>query len=247
MLKKSILFLLFTNLLLVISCSRFSPPKTITIGIDTAFFGSQVGNKGALVHAFLLDLFEETLNKDGYRIKYQEISFGADLDCLKDQTCDFIVSSLGSDFRTNELYSFSDKALPLGEVFVTRKDMPTTFKGYGGKIIALPYNNNLVRLFSKHPNVTLTHYLLIPQALNDIVIFLIDGALIPYLSLSSHLSLQMRPYLNISSIIYSDTALRLVSLKDKHRSTQKTFNKGLSSIKNDGTYQKLLEKWNLTL
>lgn len=248
MIKKITVFFLVLTLSVLSSCAKIIPSKKIKIGVDPTFFSSPVGNKQGLVYAFSMELFEEIFKPTRYDIIYQELSFDNTLQSLDELTSDLVISSIPILFETKLLYNFSSTFLSLGDIFVSRKnETSANFKNYGGKIIAVSNNPEIISLFANYPTVKLTYYTFIPQVLENITNYSVDGAIIPYISLSSHLSPEYRRLLNIQTNKLTNTGLRLLSLKNKNNSIIKTFNKRLAILIDNGTFEKLLIKWNLTL
>lgn len=224
------------------------PKKKIKIGIDPTFALSPVGNKQAEVYAFVNELLENIFIDTRYEVTYKELSFDNMLLGLNDHSSDIIISSMAPLYEAEKLYSFSAMFLSLGDIFVTRKNMPGgNFSAYSGKIIAIQEDTQLLSAFKPYPNVTITYYQTIPEALEEIASSKIDGALIPYISLSSFLSQEYRYLLKFSNNKFTNTGLRLLSLKDSQKDVIKTFNKHLAILLEDGTLENLLIKWGLTL
>lgn len=230
------------------SCSTIIPQKKISIGIDPTFIQSPVGHKSALVNAFTNELLELIFKNTRFEITYQALSFDNMILGLEDQSSDLIISSMDMGFLEKKDFSFSNVFLPLGDLFVTRKNMQaTTFADFSGKVIALPTGSNLLSLFAPYCTVKINYYDQIPQVLENLVSGRVDGAMIPALSLSASLAEEYRLLLKVSKNEYSNKGLRLISLKDAHSSVIKTFNKRLSTLQDDGTLHKLLQKWSLNL
>jgi ABC-type amino acid transport substrate-binding protein len=232
--------------ILFASCSSIIPSKKVTIGIDPNFFSSPIGNKQALVYPFTVELISEIFKPTKFNILFQELAFDNLVDNLNESKSDLIVSSLPIRYETLNLYNFSNILLPLGDIFVSRKKESLDFAFYGGKIIAIENKAEIVSLFANYTDITLTYYSYIPEVLEMIINYTVDGAVIPALLLFSHLSEEHRRLLNTGTTQLTSTGLKLTSLKNKNSGIINIFNKRLAVLKNDGTYQKLLNKWNLS-
>jgi len=248
MLKK-IYFFIFLFLAIIFSaCSAMTTKQPLRIGIDPTFLFSPVGTKQNLVYAFTMELFTEIFKGTRYSPTYKELSFDNSLESLSNHITDVIISSLSEDIITDSTYNFSSMFLSLGDVLVTRVDEPlTNFSDLNGKIIAIQRWPNLISLFKDYPEVNLTYYTLIPDVLENISNYTIDGAIIPYLSLASHLSLEYQHLLKINPKKLTSTGLRLLTLSGKNDAVIQTFNKQLALMIENGTFDTLIEKWNLTL
>ncbi|MCH9622021.1 MAG: hypothetical protein S4CHLAM20_14550 [Chlamydiia bacterium] len=247
MVKKCLLTVFITALLLVSGCSTWKASRIVKIGIDPTFFASAVGNKQGLVYAYVVEFFEEVFKETKTDFEFVELSFDNTLENLDNKDIDLLVTSLKPNIETDMLYDFSKMFLSLGDVFVTRSEMPSfNFKDFDGKIIALQRHPNIAFLFAKYPAIALTYYTTIPEVLVEITNFKVDGALIPYLSLASALSTEYRYFLKIdTSKKYTEEGLRLISLKGKNATEIRAFNKKLSSTSK--LQNKLLMKWDLVL
>ena len=240
---RKLLLLVFA---LLFSCSSMIPSKKVKIGIDPTFFSSPVGHKHALVYAFTIELLSEIFKPTKFNIIFGELNFDNTLDSLNENKSDLIISSLPVRYETCKLYNFSNTLLCLGDVFVSRKSESLDFSSYRGKIIAIESNPEIVALFANYSDITLSYYSYIPEVLEMIANYTVDGAIIPALSLSSHLSIEHRRLLNIGTKQLTETGLKLLSLKNKNSGIINIFNKRLALLIKNGRYQKLLKKWNLT-
>jgi ABC-type amino acid transport substrate-binding protein len=233
--------------LCTLSCSGFIPKKKVKIGIDSSFTESPVGTKQADVYAFTNELLEIIFFDTRYEIVYRDLSWDSMIFELDNHTSDLIVSSIPELFESEKAYSFSAMFLSLGDIFVTRKNMPeANFNDFSGKIIAIQESAPLSS-FEPYPKINITYYQSIPEALKELASYKIDGALIPYISLASFLSEQYRYLLKFSNNKYTDTGLHLLSLKNAQQDVIKTFNRRLANLIEDGTFEKLLIKWRLIL
>jgi ABC-type amino acid transport substrate-binding protein len=248
MIKRMSIILAAFLIAILPSCSSWVPKKVVTIGIDPAFFSSPVGNKQGLVYAYVVELFEEIFTKTRYKVQFVELSFDNLLENVDDGSVDCIITSLLPSITTQKYYNFSDMFISLGDVFVTRSDMPFNLKKFSGKIIAVQQHPNIIPLFADYPAVNLTYYSQIPETLVKITNYSVDGALVPYLSLASTLSTEYKYFLKVdTSKFYTDTGLRLLTLKNsrRYRTLIPSFNKHLKTLSSHR--DQLLSKWNLTL
>jgi len=248
MLKKCFLIVILSLVSVFTGCSAITAKQQLRIGIDPTFLSSPVGTKQNLVYAFTIELFAEIFKNSRYTPTYKELSFDNGLESLSSHSTDVIISSLSEDIITDSTYNFSSTFLSLGEVLVTRADEPlTTFNDLNGKIIAIQRWPNLISLFKNYPDVNLTYYTFIPDVLENISNYTIDGAIIPYLSLASHLSMEYRHLLKVHPKKLTELGLRLLTLSGKNEAVIQTFNNQLALMIKNGTVETLLEKWNLTL
>ncbi|MCH9623855.1 MAG: Arginine-binding extracellular protein ArtP [Chlamydiia bacterium] len=216
--------------------------------MDPSFMNSPVGNKQADVYAFTNELLEMVFKETRYEIVYKDASWDDMLFGLKEHTADLIISSMPTSYEAEKDFSFSAMFLSLGDIFVTRKNISAAnFGDFNGKIIAIQEHAPLLSTFQSYPNVNITYYQSTPQALEEIASSKIDGALIPYISLASFLSEEYRYLLKFSNNKYTNTGLRLVSLKEMQQQVIRTFNTRLATLIEDGSLEKLLIKWNLVL
>ena len=234
--------------LLLGACSTWAPKKVISIGIDPTFTMSPVGNKQGQVFAFTNELLEEVFKDTRFSINYIQLSYNNMVDHIDDCKVDFIVSSLPQTLEDKDIFNYTSMFLSLGEVFVTRNGASTLdYRNFTGKLIAIENQPSLLTLFTNYPMINLTYYNFIPQALEDIVTMKIDGAMIPYISLASCLSPDYRQLLKINPTKLTSRGLYLLSMNNSCNLVKKVFNKRLAKLIDDGTYEKLLEKWGLVL
>ncbi|MCH9811237.1 transporter substrate-binding domain-containing protein [bacterium] len=240
---------LIISLLLLSSCSQITlPSKQVRIGIDADFIEAPVGHKSAAVNAFTNELLEVIFKPTRYQIIYIPLSFDNMEQNLETKNTALIVSSKEMLYLAKKEFSFSSMFLSLGDVFITRRTMQvTSFSDFEGKIISLPTRSELIPYFAPFKDLQLNFYTSIPQTLENLVSGRADGAMIPYLELSSNFGVEYQRLLKVSKERYTDRGLRLLSLKGKNMAVLRTFNKRLAAMKDDGSYDALLKKWNLTL
>ena len=235
-------------LILFAACSTWTPKRVISIGIDPTFVMSPIGNKQASVYAFTNELLEVIFQNTPFNIRYVTLSYDNMVDHVDNCKVDFIVSSLSQTLENREQFNYTSMFLSLGDVFVTRLGASSLdYRNFTGKLIAIEDEPFLLTLFSGYPMINLTYYNYIPQALEDIVTMKIDGAIIPYILLSSHLSPEYRSLLKINPTKLTSRGLYLLSLNDRCNVVKQTFNKKLARLIDTGAYEKLLEKWGLIL
>ncbi|MDN3508635.1 MAG: transporter substrate-binding domain-containing protein [Candidatus Neptunochlamydia sp.] len=242
MLKRLCTFL-FVAIVLV-SCG--AKGETYRIGIDPSFYGAALVGKEAEIYAFSKELLcaishEEGISFESVTTAWDNLIYG-----LKNDQYDAILSSISPRINLLKTYNFSDPFLYIGPVLVMKKDMKvSSVKHLRGKEISVESMNQEVLLIEKYPGVNVHYYYSIPEAFEEIVTGQIDGILIDYPQATSYIRNLYREKVRIATPPLNDLGLRLVTLNGEEKELVEAFNRGLDKLRDNGTYEKLLEKWEL--
>lgn len=114
------------------------------------------------------------------------------------------------------------------------------------KIIAIPASSPHLLNMEQDPSIQVKLYHDILLALADLNEKRIDGAVFPVLPASTYITTFYKNELKIATLPLTSEGVRLVALNNPTgESLVKSFNSGLSLLKEKGTYQELLERWGL--
>jgi polar amino acid transport system substrate-binding protein len=157
-----------------------------------------------------------------------------------------ILSSMPPYVFNTQQFDFSEIYLPLGPVLVVPIQSPIrSLDRLDGKEIGVISGSTGPLILEKSPGVLIRFYDSIPKALNDLIAGTIDGAIIDILSAVAYCRDLYQEELKIVTPPLDEEGLRLIT---KHGSTPtliKGFNNGLAKMKSNGSYAKLLDKWEL--
>lgn len=242
MLKRVCIFLLLA--ILFVSCGARG--KTYRIGIDPSYYAAPLGGKEANVYAFSKELLRAISHEEGVFFETVTIAWDHLIYGLKNDQYDAILSSITPRTTLQKTYNFSEPFLDIGPVLVVKKEMKvSSVKHLKGKEISVESLNQEALLIEKYPGVNVHYYDSIPEALEEIVTNQIDGILIDYLQASSYIRSLYREKVKIVTPPLNDLGLRLVTLSREEKELIALFNRGLDKLRDNGTYEKLLKKWEL--
>lgn len=242
MIKRFCIFLFLAIALL--SCE--AKGKTYRIGIDPSYFPAPLGGKEGNVYAFSRELLREISREEGVSFETIVVPWDALVDGLKKKKYDAMLSSISPRMSLQETYSFSKPFLSIGPVLVLKQEvLVTSPHSLKGKEISVGSRNQEALLIEKYSGVNVHYYDSIPDAFEEIITDQIDGILIDYLQAISYIQHLHREKIKIATPPLSDLGLRLLSLVGEQQDLLTAFNRGLSKLQDNGTYEKLLKKWEL--
>ena len=143
-------------------------------------------------------------------------------------------------------YHFSDLFLPTGPVLVVREQATLqTLNQLKGKEVVVDTQANKALLIQLYPGVIVRYYQTIPEALNQLVNDIVDGVLVDVILAKAFVQNLYLGKVKIASEPLNNQGLRLVTLREEDRELIDAFNAGLKKVRENGTYDSLLRKWDL--
>lgn len=242
MMKRIATFLVLA--LLLVSCA--AKGKTYRIGIDPSYYPAQLGGKEANIYAFSNELLRAISHEEGVFFETVTMAWDNLIYGLKQKHYEGMLSSMMPRATLKKTYAFSDPFMSTGPVLVVRKGMKVSSVNHlKGKEVGVSSLSNEALLIEKYPGVNVHYYTSIPEALEEIVADQIDGILIDYLPASSYIRNLYFGQVTVATPPLNDSGLRLISLAGDDQELIKVFNRGLEKLRDNGTYEKLLKKWEL--
>lgn len=239
--------ILFSCLVLLLSLAGCGKaPETRRVGVDPNWFPLEFGIRDHNVTGFSAELLMDIGKAE--KIPFQKVSTSWNdlMDGLERGAYEAVLTSKTPYIFNRNKFDFSDIYLPLGPVLVVPKDSHlNSINQLSGKKIGVISGSNMALVLEKSEGVLIVDYDSIPVALNDVLLEAIDGALVDVLTATAFCRDLYQNTLKIATPPLNDEGLRMVSIHDKAPDLIKGFNAGLAKLKTDGTYSKLLDKWNL--
>ncbi len=233
-------------ILTLFGCSGQSSKPSCRVGVDPYWYPLQFGTRDNNVTAFSTELLTEIGKLE--KIPFVKVTVNSSnlLDGLQNGQYEAILSSKTPYIFNRGLYDFSDVYLPLGPVLVVPIDSKIrSLDQLSGKEIAVVTGTSYDLILEKSPGVMIRYYDSIPQALNAILQSDVDGAMVDILSATAYCRDLYQGQLKIATPPLNDDGLRLIT---KHKAAPhliKGFNEGLKRMQKNGSYKKLLDRWNL--
>jgi polar amino acid transport system substrate-binding protein len=240
---KRLLLLLFAALALS-ACG--SKGKTYRIGVDANWYPLNLMGKEASIYAFTDELLRAISHEEEVFFERINVSWDNLILGLKENHYDGMLSSIAPRVFMQTVYEFSEPFLHTGPVLVVRSDVKvSSLGGMKGKEVAVNSLQTEALLLEIYPGVIPHYYTSIPEGLNAVIFNNIDAILVDYLLASSYIRDLYRGKVKIASPPLDDSGLRLLTLHGENKELITVFNRGLSKLRDNGTYEKLLKKWEL--
>lgn len=243
---KRIVALCYLCLLFLNGCGSSGLPEN-TIAIDPLWYASELPGKEKNVFAFSCELLQEISKVKKTKISILTQNWDMLLPNLRQKKYTGILSPMPPYLFNEKTYYFSDSYLQTGPVlilpFASKVD---AFEKLSGKEIAILRGSKDALLLEKYPGILIRIYDSLPQAFNDVLKGVIDGAIAPVLIAQSYCTDIYHGELKVATAPLTQEGLRLVTLYSEGDELVQTFNEGLKELRSNGSYEKLLRKWKLT-
>lgn len=238
----SFLILILVTLL---GCSKSSNGGR-RVGVDPFWFPLDLGNRNNNVNAFSTELLTEIGRMEKIPFVRVNVNWNDLMEGLQKDQYEAILSSMPPYIFNKSSFDFSDIYLPLGPVLVVPVQSKIhSLDDLNGREIAVISGSTSVVVLKRSQGVLIRYYDSIPNALNDILLGHVDGAMIDILTAVAFCRNIYQGELTIATGPLNDEGLRLIT---KHKAAPdliKGFNEGLARMKKEGSYFKLLDKWAL--
>jgi polar amino acid transport system substrate-binding protein len=243
------LFLIFLISVMRGCSNQISPHTVFKIGRDPRWYSLNLMGKERNMTAFTDELLVAIAKVEKLRIEFISDKPAELLPKLENGTIDGVFSAITPDVRTEENFIFSEPYFRLGAVLVIPIQSKTdTREELTNKIIGVQSNLATSLNLQQDSSIRVQLYDNILQALTDLDDNRIDGAIFPALPAYIYTSTFYPTRLKIVTSPLTDEGLRLIALKNERGAYLiQHFNHGLSQLKEEGTYDQLIEKWGLVL
>lgn len=231
---------------LLAACGSDYRNGSYTIGFDPAWFGVDFMGQQNNVTGFSRDLLKEIGKIEKVKFSLFPVSWDVLVPNLKSGQYDAILSSIYPYVFNQTYFDFSDPFLLTGPVLVLpATSTVTSLSQLDGKEIAtLPDTNGSIYL-QANPAILIRNYDSIPDAFNAILAGTIDGAVVDLLIANAYCRNIYQGKLRVATKPFNDDGLRVLTRAQEAPDLLKTFNHGLATLKKNGTYDALMQKWAL--
>lgn len=233
------LFYLFRNLAL-----ETSPEMDYHIGQDTRWQELHLMGKERNLSAFNQEVLTAIAKLKHFHIHFTATSSIEELEQGKLQG---ILTTLQPSYLNEQRLLFSNPYFSTGLVLIIPSNEATDgWNEKRKKIVGISSRSPMRSNLEQDPSIQIKIYDDILPALADLRERRIDGALFPTIPAYTYTETFYKTELKISTLPLTDEGLRLAVLKNQagEELIQK-FNEGLEEIKQNGTYDKILERWSL--
>jgi polar amino acid transport system substrate-binding protein len=244
----AIFLIIFAAFIAMRGCSR--TPRTTQsrfhIAIDRSWYPLALYGKENNLLAFADELLDAIGRESGLTFDVLDIRTANLIPDLDNGFYDGMISAMPPTHLNMIRYRFSDPIYLLGPLLVVRSDSPIkSLEELAGRFVGIRRGASL-QFDVPFPNANITPYDNMTVALADLDNNKIDALIMD--SLQAYVQIQgiYAGKVKIVTSPLTQDGLRLVTLnKTRYNELFDLFNKSLSSLKENGTYEELLRKWGL--
>lgn len=239
-------FLYSLCVLFSVGCSSVKKQPVVRIGIDLSWYSLDVGAQQPYVNGFISELLLEISKKTHVAFDMIHTSWDHLYEGLHQNEYEYVLSSLEPYPFYLPQYSFSENLIDLGTVLVLALDnksdsLSTIKEGFIGVLGQDP----ATRFIALQPHLLVRSYPSIPSLLEDVVSGVVQGSLLNRLAAFTYVTNLYQNKLKVVLPPLSQEGIHFVSLKKEETGQVSLFNQGIQALKEDGTYTKLLKKWQM--
>ncbi len=216
------------------------------VALDPTWESLNLPERATSLRAFSIELMEEIGKIENMTIAVYDKSWSDLTIGLEHKDYNGILSNKEPYVFHEKTYDFSDSYLSLGPVLVVPvKATANSLDALKGQEIAVIKGSPGVLILEKYPGILQREYESNAQALNAVATGVVNGAVIDTLNAYSYCNNLYKGQLKIATPPLNQEGLRLITLHGNSSHLIETFNKGLKTLKKNGTYTRLTQKWNL--
>lgn len=235
----------FAFLVCLSSCSHNSKKNSnYIIAIDPTWYPLNVEKREKNILAFSIELLTEIAKVENLRMSVKQMNWNNLLWGLQKGEYNAILSTIRPYSFYLKEYVFSKPYLLTGPVIILPKNVKSN--SIDGKEIGVVKGSSSAILLQTTPNILIQGYdsnsVLFEALQNEEV----DGISMEVLMASSYMRDLFPDKFRIASDPLNEVGLRLISIAGEEKSLIKLFNQGLSKLKIEGEYDRLLKKWGLS-
>lgn len=233
--------------LLVLACCGKKPSGyDYKVALDPSWYSLAIQGREATLTAFTYEIIEAIGKEENLKIGVYERSWDNLILGLQENEYQAICSSMEPYVFYEKLYLFSSIYLPTGPVLVVNIGSKIdSLSQLGGKEVGILSGSSYGLILEKFPTIIQRTYSSIQAALDDVKENNIAAAFMGILSAEAYTNDLFAGRLKISSPPLTEEGVRLVGLSGKSEKLIYHFNRGLSRLKANGTYNKIAKKWGL--
>lgn len=221
--------------------------KDYKIGQDHRWVGVGLQGKERTFSAFNGDLFAKVGQIEGIHMHIVAGDLKELIKELENKKIDGVLTTHQAGVLPSADFVFSNSYYLIGPVLVIPKGKTLTeWNEIGNKTIGIPAKSPVMVDLEKNSTVHVKTYEDILDAFADLSKGRIDGAIFPAIPAHVYALTFYTNELQIASLPLNDEGIRLMALKNEDGTFLiNAFNDALKKLKEDGTYQELLDRWGL--
>jgi len=228
--------------------------QVVSLGKSALVAGSSLDfppfeyKEGSELLGFEIDLIEAIEEVSGENIIVQDISFDALIPSLRSGKIDMIISGLTIFEQRKEVIAFTTPYFAWDEIILSTKGSPgdITLKDLAGKKIAVQGGSHAQELVNalveEHPATQLSLYETLEEVWGAVEKGQTDAAVVPYPLAAYYLTKHPDSSLQMVGDSFAGQPIGIAVQKDDQELLEK-LNKSLETIMENGTYDRICEKW----
>lgn len=229
-------------------CTKGPAQKAIyTIAIDRQWPSLNLGIKNANMTAFCELILQAVAKRENLGLRTRYVNTASAFPMLKSKQFDGVLSSLTPELNYAIKYIYTAPLYHLGPVVIINKDATyTSLIQIKGRSIGLMSQMPYTFIQSQYPQQRFIDYRSTAEAFSDLSTRKIDALIMGALPANIHVKGLYSDFFKILPSYLNDSGIRITLVDNEENQTfVSAFNKGLSALQLDGTYDRLLKEWGL--
>ncbi len=239
---------LFCCIFVTLFSGCFTDRRIYKIAIDPAFVPENMAGQADQVYGFTIDLLGEIAQSENIRIQYFQAGSESLLNGLERKSYDAVLTTKVNTLIERNIYQVSSTYFLMGPVLVVPVDSKVDkLENLDGKLAGVVDQSSGYFVIQKYPKIFIFSYQNPATLLEALKYEQIDAACVDYLAAIAYVKNLYANVFKIATEPLNDDGLCLVMMQQNNTSLVDSFNQGLRRAKKRGVYQKLLEKWQLSV
>ena len=229
---KKILAVVMMLMLAVLSCGKKEDSKTLRVGLNSVFAPFEYKENGQIV-GFDVDLINQIGKDLGYKIEIEDQSFDGLIPTLKAGKIDMIISGMTATEERKKSVDFSDEYFKSTNVYLKKKgnNNVTSINNLSGKKVGASLGTIQEIEARKIPGATVVPIEDTVKSIMDL-----EAGKVDVLILENVIALEyMKKY----------SGMAIAFDKGKHTELIQKINEELKTLKSNGKYDELINKYGL--
>ena len=241
---KKILAVVMILMLAVLSCGKKEESKTLRVGLNSVFAPFEYKENGQIV-GFDVDLTNQIGKDLGYKIEIEDQSFDGLIPTLKTGKIDMIISGMTATEERKKSVDFSDEYFKSTNVYLKKKgnNNVTSIDNLSGKKVGASLGTIQEIEARKIPGATVVPIEDTVKSIMDL-----EAGKVDVLILENVIALEyMKKYTDLEVIGEKplDSGMAIAFDKGKHTELIQKINEELKTLKSNGKYDELINKYGL--
>nr|WP_315045447.1 basic amino acid ABC transporter substrate-binding protein [uncultured Leptotrichia sp.] len=241
---KKILAVVMMLMLAVLSCGKKTDSKTLRVGLNSVFAPFEYKENGQIV-GFDVDLINQIGKDLGYKIEIEDQAFDGLIPTLKAGKIDMIISGMTATEERKKSVDFSDEYFKSTNVYLKKKgnNNVTSINNLSGKKVGASLGTIQEIEARKIPGATVVPIEDTVKSIMDL-----EAGKVDVLILENVIALEyMKKYTDLEVIGEKplDSGMAIAFDKGKHTELIQKINEELKTLKSNGKYNELINKYGL--